>query len=181
MFSFKADYAKNHKELFADIFGIIKQHTDVESIITIFKYYSRNLSRIVLCFDETKVVGFYLYSSGKSFFADSKNLKYVLNVLQPHGIKSEECSVAILALVDKNYDSEAILHEMYKIRFDDAIKQGYKYSIININADYSANTFCVMSKWSNDMDAKCRETNSEYIVTGYKNANNEPIVIHNYA
>jgi len=181
MFSFNADYAKNHKELFAEIFKLIKQHTDVESIITIFKYYSRNLSRIILCFDADRLVGFYLYSPGKSFFADSKNLKYVLNVLQPHNINPEECSVAILALANKEYDSNTILHDMYKIRFDDAVKQGYKYSIININADYSPNTFCVMSKWSNDMDAKCRETNSEYIVTGYKNANNEPIVIHKYA
>lgn len=181
MYSYVVGYAKDFKNKRDEILAIAKQFQSCpENFDTVLKFYMRNLSRIVICFDKGRVIGAYLYSSGVHHFAKRENLRYVVNVLQTRKIRPEECAVSIFALVDKGYPEE-IYYEMNRLKVLDGKENGYKYCIVNINAIADeTNEFCKMSNWSSRPDFFAELTNTRIEIVDVKNEHGNNILIQHY-
>lgn len=183
MYRYVADFSRNYKHRISEMLDIAHQFVDTPiGIETIIKFYMRNNSRIIICFDEDKIIGVYLYTSGSSFFSRQENGKYLYSVLQGLNIKSNQCTVSIFAVVDKKYPKE-IYYDMNKIKVTDAKQQGYLCSIVNINAEAPSENsdFCQMSNFSlikQDFFSQLTDTKIE--TTKLKNERGVDIVIQYY-
>lgn len=184
MYSYTTDFSKNYKHRIDEILDIVHQFNDFPiGIDTTIKFYMRNNSRIVVCSDQDKIVGAYMYVPGTAFFTQTENSKYLFQVLHNLNIKSNECTISIFAVVDKNYPKE-IYYNMNKLKVQDAKEKGYKYSVVNINADVPSEAedeFCKMSNFSLiKQDFFSELTNTKIETTEFKNDRGVNIVIQHY-
>lgn len=168
--------AKDYKQYFNDAQDLAEQ---TNQRFTVFKYYSRSLARVVFCFDNDKLIGFYLYTSGKVFFAQRSNILISIQLIDHTNVDLNRTSIAIISALNSNY-SEDVHLEMMRLRHIDAGQQGYLYSIAGINSDYEDDAVCKMAKWTQDIVTISKLTNTAYEVLPVMNDHGDPLILHHH-
>ena len=176
MITFRSEYARDRLDLLDDIFDIEKQYQTYDSLKRELRVFFRGNSRLITAWDDDTLIGFYMYCPASMYTINPKwtELKQSIDV------DIEECSVPVFAHYVHEYATTDNYVEFNYMKTQDAIAQGYKYSLIGLNSSNICGT-CLQREWIDKRSIFINRSNTQFKLIDYVLENGRPIYLEVYS